>query len=86
MKIKVLLSIGPLLPFEEFRSVLNVPWIGYRPVAGLSSGGAATLMPLDLHFVFVGVCSLDTEKKRGTTFRSSTDEIFETLNGNNKTR
>ena len=27
-----------------------------------------------------------TEKKRGTTFRSSTDEIFETLTWNNKTR
>ena len=27
-----------------------------------------------------------TEEKRGTTFRSSTDEIFETLTGNNKTR
>ena len=25
-----------------------------------------------------------TEEKRGTTFRSSTDEIFETLTGNNK--
>ena len=30
--------------------------------------------------------SLDTEEKRGTTFRSSTDEIFETLTWNNKTR
>jgi len=29
--------------------------------------------------IFVG-----TEEKRGTTFRSSTDEIFETLTGNNK--
>jgi len=28
---------------------------------------------------------LGTEEKRGTTFRSSTDEIFETLTGNNKT-
>ena len=27
-----------------------------------------------------------TEEKRGTTFRSSTDEIFETLTGNNKIR
>ena len=27
-----------------------------------------------------------TEKKRGTIFRSNTDEIFETLTGNNKTR
>ena len=27
-----------------------------------------------------------TEEKRGTTFRSSTDEIFETLAWNNKTR
>jgi len=27
-----------------------------------------------------------TEEKRGTTFRSSTDEIFETLTWNNKTR
>jgi hypothetical protein len=26
------------------------------------------------------------KKKRGTTFRSSTDEIFETLTWNNKTR
>ena len=36
-------------------------------------------------------CPLDrlparTEEKRGTTFRSSTDEIFETLTWNNKTR
>ena len=30
--------------------------------------------------------SLGTEEKRGTTFRSSTDEIFETLTWNNKTR
>ena len=30
--------------------------------------------------------SLHTEEKRGTTFRSSTDEIFETLTWNNKTR
>ena len=29
---------------------------------------------------------LGTEEKRGTTFRSSTDEIFETLTWNNKTR
>jgi len=29
---------------------------------------------------------LGTEKKRGTTFRSSTDESFETLSWNNKTR
>jgi len=29
---------------------------------------------------------LSTEEKRGTTFRSSTDEIFETLSGNNKIR
>jgi len=28
--------------------------------------------------------SLGTEEKRGTTFRSSTDEIFETLSGDNK--
>jgi len=27
-----------------------------------------------------------TEEKRGITFRSSTDEIFETLTWNNKTR
>jgi len=27
---------------------------------------------------------LGTEEKRGKTFRSSTDEIFETLTGNNK--
>ena len=27
---------------------------------------------------------MGTEEKRGTTFRSSTDEIFETLNRNNK--
>jgi len=27
---------------------------------------------------------LGTEEKRGTTFRSSTDEIFETLNRKNK--
>ena len=30
--------------------------------------------------------SLSTEEKRGTTFRSSTDEIFGTLTWNNKTR
>ena len=30
--------------------------------------------------------SLGTEEKRGITFRSSTDEIFETLTGNNKIR
>jgi len=29
---------------------------------------------------------LGTEEKRGTTFRNSKDEIFETLTGNNKTR
>ena len=29
---------------------------------------------------------MGTEEKRGTTFRSSTDEIFETLTWNNKTR
>jgi len=29
---------------------------------------------------------LGTEEKRGTMFRSSTDEIFETLTWNNKTR
>jgi len=28
---------------------------------------------------------LGTEEKRGTTFRSSTDEIFETVTWNNKT-
>jgi hypothetical protein len=32
------------------------------------------------------VCSLGTEEKRGTTFRSSTDEIFKTPTWNNKTR
>jgi hypothetical protein len=26
------------------------------------------------------------EEKRGATYRSSTDELFETLTGNNKTR
>ena len=29
---------------------------------------------------------LGTDEKRGTTFRSSIDKIFETLTGNNKTR
>ena len=29
---------------------------------------------------------LGTEEKRGTTFRSSTDEIFKTPSWNNKTR
>jgi len=29
---------------------------------------------------------LGTEEKRGTTFRSSTDEIFDTLTGNNNTK
>jgi hypothetical protein len=32
-----------------FRVVFAVLWIGYRPVAGWVSGGAATLIPLDLH-------------------------------------
>ena len=42
------------------------------------------------HYSYSGIeiwkCSLDTEEKRETTFRSSTDEIFETLTWNNKTR
>ena len=29
---------------------------------------------------------MGTEEKRGATFRSSTDEIFETLTGNNRTK
>jgi len=39
----------------------------------VASGGTATLKR-----------SFGAEEKRGTTFRSSTDEIFETLTGNNK--
>jgi len=35
------------------------------------------------HYVYF---SLGTEERRGTTFRSSTDEILETLTWNNKTR
>jgi hypothetical protein len=29
---------------------------------------------------------LSTEEKKGTTFKSSTDEVFETLTWNNKVR
>jgi len=36
----------------------------------------------NIHTLFL----LGTEEKRGTTFRSSTGEIFETSAGNNKTR
>ena len=32
----------------------------------------------------IGKWSFGTEEKRGTTFRSSTDEIFETLTRNNE--
>ena len=35
--------------FWGFYEYLSVPRIGYRPSQGESSGGAAPLMPLDLH-------------------------------------
>ena len=42
-------SVGPLLPFENFMSVLMSPGQVTGPSQGESSGGASTLMPLDLH-------------------------------------
>ena len=44
----VLLSFGPLLAFEDFTSVVVPPGQVTGPSQGESSGGAATLMPLDL--------------------------------------
>ena len=45
---------------------------------------------LRIHITAKAVLKFGSEdwvlKKRGTTFRSSTDEIFETLTWNNKTR
>ena len=38
-----------LLPFEDFISILLSPGKVTGPLQGESSGGAATLMPLDLH-------------------------------------
>jgi len=43
------MSVGPLLPFEDFMSILVSPGYVTVPLQGESSGGAATLMPLDLH-------------------------------------
>jgi len=42
-------SVGPLLPFDDFTSILVSPGQATGPSQGESSGGAATLMPLDLH-------------------------------------
>ena len=39
---------------------------------------------LRIHNIEIWKWSLGTEEKRGTMFRSSTDEIFETLTGNTK--
>ena len=44
----VILSVGPLLPFEDFTSVLLSPGQVTGLSQGESSGGVATLMPLDL--------------------------------------
>ena len=41
--------VGPLLPFEDFMSVFLSPGEVTGPSQCESSGGAATLMPLDLH-------------------------------------
>jgi hypothetical protein len=32
--LKLFLNVGLLLPFEDFTSVFDVFWIGYRPIAG----------------------------------------------------
>ena len=45
----VVLSVGPLHPFEDFTSILVSPGYVTGPSQCESSGGAATLMPLDLH-------------------------------------
>ena len=45
----VILSVSPLLPFEDFTSILLSPGWVTGLSQGESSGGAATLMPLDLH-------------------------------------
>jgi len=45
----VVLSVGLFLPFEDFTSILVSPGYVTGPSQGESSGGAATLMPLDLH-------------------------------------
>ena len=47
--LNVEVSVGPLLPFEGVLSVLMSPGQVTGPSQGKSSGGAATLMPLDLH-------------------------------------
>ena len=44
-----MLSAGSGLPFEDFTSVLMSPGQVTGQSQGESSGGAATLMPLDLH-------------------------------------
>jgi len=41
--------VGPLLSFEGILSVLMSPGEVTGPSQGKSSGGVATLMPLDLH-------------------------------------
>ena len=43
------LGVRPLLPFEDFMSILVSPGSVTGPSQGESSGGVATLMPLDLH-------------------------------------
>jgi hypothetical protein len=43
-----ILSVGPLLPFEDFTSILVSPGQVTSPSQCESSGGATTLMPPDL--------------------------------------
>jgi len=45
----VLLSVGPLLPFEGFTSILVFCGYDTGTSQGKTSGGAVILMPLDLH-------------------------------------
>jgi hypothetical protein len=45
----ILFVVGPILSFEDFTSVLMSPGQVTGPSQDESSGGAATLMPLDLH-------------------------------------
>jgi len=49
MELVVILSVGTLLHFEEFASILVSHGLVTGPSQGESSGGAATLMPLDIH-------------------------------------
>ena len=59
LKMKLVPPVGPLLPFEEFTSVLMSPGLVTGPSQGESSGGAATLMPLDLHAFLWGMVFTD---------------------------